>query len=98
MAKKSSSSLRDFAAQATSERRMYPACETCSRFPEALGDIEEFVKAKRDGDPDFAGIPIAAATGKPSLHLWLQNNYGYDLSGHSLRRHTHICLKNGEES
>ena len=89
--------LRAFAKQASSKRREYPICETCKRYADACKDIEEFVLAQRSGDPDFKGIPISAANGRASLHLWLQQNYDYDLSAHSLRRHVHLCVQNGKE-
>lgn len=98
MAKKNSvSGLREYAAEAASARREYPKCETCRRYPEACEDIAEFVEAQRQGDPDFQGIPYAASSGRPSLQTWLQRKYGYDLSGHSLRRHINLCLDNGKE-
>lgn len=90
--KPSVSGLRDFAVNAVKQRRAYPSCETCRRFPQAKEDIAEFVRAQSEGDPDFRGIPLAASAGRPSLLLWLQQKYDYDLTGHSLRRHVHLCL------
>lgn len=80
-------SLDDFLAE---EGERESRCNTCvSASQEALDDIVEFMRRKREG---LTHLPATSANGRPSLFKHLKTNRGYHWTHQALARHITHCL------